>query len=201
MAGTSDQPRRLVVGISASSAPQYGIALLEALAAAPGIESHLILSRSAHRTIELETNLTAADVERLADTVYQPNDFAASVSSGSFITAGMVVAPCSMGTLAAVAHGLTPSLMARAAGVTLKERRPLVLVPRETPLSLIHLRNMVAVTEAGATVLPPVPGFYSAPQSIDDLIAHTVGKVLDQFDIEHDLFRRWTTPDEEASNE
>jgi len=196
LAGTSDQPQRLVVGISASSAPQYGIALLQALAEVSGVESHLILSRSAHRTIELETELTAAEVERLADKVYQPDDFAASVSSGSFITAGMVVAPCSMGTLAAVAHGLTPSLLARAAGVTLKERRPLVLVPRETPLSLIHLRNMVAVTEAGATVLPPVPGFYSAPESIDDLIAHTVGKILDQFHIDHDLYRRWTTPEE-----
>jgi polyprenyl P-hydroxybenzoate/phenylacrylic acid decarboxylase-like protein len=198
LAATNAEPQRLIIGISASSAPQYGIALLEALAAAPGVESHLILSRSAHRTIELETNLSASDVEQLADVVYRSDDFAASVSSGSFITAGMVVAPCSMGTLAAIAHGLTPSLLARAAGVTLKERRPLVLVPRETPLSLIHLRNMVAVTEAGATVLPPVPGFYTAPQSIDDLIAHTVGKVLDQFDIGHDLFRRWTTPDEET---
>jgi len=201
LAGTSDQPRRLVVGISASSAPQYGIALLEALAANSDVESHLILSRSAHRTIELETDLTATDVEELADIVHDPVDFAASVSSGSFLTAGMVVAPCSMGTLAAIAHGLTPSLIARAAGVTLKERRRLVLVPRETPLSLIHLRNMVTVTEAGATVLPPVPGFYSAPQSINDLISHTVGKVLDQFGIDHDLFRRWTTPGEEQTDE
>lgn len=201
MAGTTDQPQRLVVGISASSAPQYGIALLEALTAVGDVESHLILSNSAHRTVELETDLTVRDVERLADVVHAPNDFAASVSSGSFITAGMVVAPCSMGTLAAIAHGLTPSLIARAAGVTLKERRRLVLVPRETPLSLIHLRNMVTVTEAGATVLPPVPGFYAAPKSIDDLIAHTVGKILDQFDIDHDLFQRWTTPGEEPSDE
>jgi polyprenyl P-hydroxybenzoate/phenylacrylic acid decarboxylase-like protein len=199
LVGTTGRLERLVVGISASSAPQYGIALLEALAANSDVESHLILSRSAHRTIGLETNLTIADVVALADVVHDPNDFAASVSSGSFLTAGMVVAPCSMGTLAAIAHGLTPSLIARAAGVTLKERRRLVLVPRETPLSLIHLRNMVAVTEAGATVLPPVPGFYSAPQSVSDLISHTVGKVLDQFDIDHDLFRRWTTPGEEKT--
>lgn len=201
MAGTTDQSRRIVVGISASSAPQYGIALLEALAEVPDVEPHLILSASAHRTIELETDMTAMDVEALAHVVHDPNDFAAAVSSGSFVTHGMVVAPCSMGTLAAIAHGLTPSLLARAAAVALKERRRLVLVPRETPLSLIHLRNMVAVTEAGAIVLPPVPGFYAAPQSIDDLIAHTVGKVLDQFEIEHGLFRRWATPGEEPINE
>ena len=201
MAGTTDRSRRIVVGISASSAPQYGIALLEALAAVPDVESHLILSASAHRTIELETDMTATDVEALADVVHAPNDFAAAVSSGSFVTHGMVVAPCSMGTLAAIAHGLTPSLLARAAAVALKERRRLVLVPRETPLSLIHLRNMVAVTEAGAIVLPPVPGFYAEPQSIDDLIAHTVGKVLDQFGIEHGLFRRWATPGEGPLNE
>ena len=195
---TPDQlPQRLVVGISGSSAPQYGIALLEVLRELPGIESHLILSRSAHRTIELETNLVAAEVEALADVVHAPDDFAASVSSGSFITAGMVIAPCSMGTLGAIAQGLTPSLLARAAGVMLKERRRLVLVPRETPLSLIHLRNMVAVAEAGATVLPPVPAFYTAPRSVDDLVAHTVGKILDQFGISHDLFPRWTTPRDE----
>jgi polyprenyl P-hydroxybenzoate/phenylacrylic acid decarboxylase-like protein len=184
--------QRLIVGITGSSGPQYGIALLEALAAIPAVESHLILSASAHRTIELETDVTAADVESLADVVHAPGDFAASVSSGSFVTAGMVVAPCSMGTLAAIAHGMTPSLVARAAGVTLKERRRLVLVPRETPLSLIHLRNLVAVAEAGATVLPPMPAFYAMPESIDDVVAHTVGKILDQFGIGHDLFRRWT---------
>jgi polyprenyl P-hydroxybenzoate/phenylacrylic acid decarboxylase-like protein len=184
--------QRLIVGITGSSGPQYGIALLEALAAIPAVESHLILSASAHRTIELETDVTAADVESLADVVHAPGDFAASVSSGSFVTAGMVVAPCSMGTLAAIAHGMTPSLVARAAGVALKERRRLVLVPRETPLSLIHLRNLVAVAEAGATVLPPMPAFYAMPESIDDVVAYTVGKILDQFGIDHDLFRRWT---------
>ncbi len=201
MDAMNDQLQRLVVGISGSSAPQYGIALLEALADAGDVESHLILSPAAHHIIELETKMTRADVELLADVVHDPNDFAASVSSGSFVTQGMVVAPCSMGTLAAIAHGLTPSLLARAAGVTLKERRRLVLVPRETPLSLIHLRNMVTVTEAGATVLPPVPGFYAAPDSIDDLIAHTVGKILDQFGIDHRLYRRWATPTDEPINE
>ena len=188
-------PRRLVVGISGSSAPQYGIALVRALRGVTGIETHLVLSSGAHRTIELETDLKVGDVETLADVVHQPDDLAASISSGSFLTMGMVVAPCSMRTLAAIAHGLGDNLLTRAADVTLKERRPLVVVPRETPLSLIHLRNMVAVTEAGATVLPPVPGFYHRPASIDDLLDHTTGKVLDQFGIEHQLFRRWTSPD------
>ena len=153
-----------------------------------------MLSRASHRTIELETDLKLADVEALADVVHDPDDLAASISSGSFLTMGMVVAPCSMRTLASIAHGLEDNLLTRAAGVTLKERRPLVLVTRETPLSLIHLRNMVAVTEAGATVLPPTPGFYHRPASIDDLIAQTTGKVLDQLGIEHQLFRRWTSP-------
>jgi polyprenyl P-hydroxybenzoate/phenylacrylic acid decarboxylase-like protein len=190
-------PRRLVVGISGSSAPHYGIALLRALRELPGIETHLVVSAGAHRTIELETDLKVVDVEELADVVHDPGDLAASISSGSFLTMGMVVVPCSMHTLAAIAHGLSDNLLARAADVTLKERRLLVLVPRETPLSLIHLRNMVAVTEAGATILPPVPGFYQRPTSIDDLLKHTTGKVLDQFGIEHELFRRWSSPTED----
>ena len=152
------------------------------------------MSTASHRTIELETDLGVADVESLADVVHDPDDLAASISSGSFLTMGMVVAPCSMRTLASIAHGLEDNLLTRAAGVTLKERRPLVLVARETPLSLIHLRNMVAVTEAGATVLPPIPGFYHRPASIEDLIDQTTGKVLDQLGIEHQLFRRWSTP-------
>ncbi len=187
-------PRRLVVGISGSSAPHYGIALLRALRDLADVETHLVISSGAHRTIELETDLKVVDVESLADVVHDPGDLAASISSGSFLTMGMVVVPCSMHTLAAIAHGISDNLLARAADVTLKERRLLVLVPRETPLSLIHLRNMVAVTEAGATILPPVPGFYQRPESIDDLLKHTTGKVLDQFGIEHELFRRWTTP-------
>ena len=186
--------RRLVIGIGGSSAPHYGIALLSALRDLSGVETHLVVSSAAHRTIELETDLKVGDVEALADVVYQPGDLAAAISSGSFITMGMVVAPCSMGALAAIAHGLSGDLLARAADVTLKERRTLVLVPRETPLNLIHVRNMVAVTEAGATVLPPVPGFYHRPTSIDDLVNQTTGKVLDQFGIEHQLFRRWTSP-------
>jgi len=190
-------PRRLVVGISGSSAPHYGIALLRALRDLADVETHLVVSSGAHRTIELETDLKVVDVESLADVVHDPGDLAASISSGSFLTMGMVVVPCSMHTLAAIAHGISDNLLARAADVTLKERRLLVLVPRETPLSLIHLRNMVAVTEAGATILPPVPGFYQRPESIDDLLKHTTGKVLDQFGIEHELFRRWSSPPEE----
>ena len=182
---------RLVVGISGSSAPHFGIALLRALRALGSVETHLVLSRGAHRTIELETDLDPAEVCRLADVAYDPADLAAPISSGSFLTLGMVIVPCSMKTLAAVAHGYSEDLLARAADVTLKERRRLVLVPRETPLSLVHLRNMVAVTEAGATVLPPVPAFYHRPTSIDDLLAHTVGKILDQFGIEHHAFERW----------
>jgi polyprenyl P-hydroxybenzoate/phenylacrylic acid decarboxylase-like protein len=183
--------RRLVVGIAGSSAPQYGIALLRTLHSLASIETHLVLSTGAVRTIQLEAGLDPAEVCALADVVHDPQDLAAPISSGSFLTIGMVVAPCSMKTLAAIAHGYSDSLLSRAADVTLKERRRLVLVTRETPLSLVHLRNMVAVTEAGATVLPPMPAFYHHPQSIDDLVAQTVGKVLDQFGIEHRTFRRW----------
>jgi polyprenyl P-hydroxybenzoate/phenylacrylic acid decarboxylase-like protein len=197
MTGTA-VPRRLVIGISGSSAPHYGIALLRALLPDETIETHLAVSPGARRTIELETDLTADDVLGLADVVYDDTDMAASISSGSFQTMGMAVAPCSMRTLAAVALGLTDTLVSRAADVTLKERRQLVLVTRETPLSLIHLRNMVAVTEAGATVLPPTPGFYHRPSTIEDLVNQTVGKVLDQFGIHHQLFRRWETPHRQA---
>jgi polyprenyl P-hydroxybenzoate/phenylacrylic acid decarboxylase-like protein len=185
---------RLVVALTGASAPQLGISLLETLMAVPTVETHLIISDSAHRTIELESGLTVADVESLADVVHDSTDYAASVSSGSFITSGMVIIPCTMSTLGAIANGVSTSLVSRAADVTLKERRPLVLVARETPLNLIHLRNMVAVTEAGATVLPPVPAFYHGPATIEDLLVQTVGKVLDQFAIPHDVFDRWSTP-------
>jgi len=185
------QPSRLVVGISGSSAPHYGIALLRMLRGFEIVETHLVLSRGARRTIELEAEMDPEDVIALADVYHDPDDLAAPISSGSFQTIGMVVAPCSMKTLAAISHGYTEDLLARAADVTLKERRRLVLVTRETPLNLIHLRNMVAVTEAGATVLPPVPAFYHHPKSIEDLVHHTVGKVLDQFGIEHRAFQRW----------
>jgi polyprenyl P-hydroxybenzoate/phenylacrylic acid decarboxylase-like protein len=183
---------RLVVGITGASAPHYGIALLRAVRHLGSVETHLVLSEGARTTVRLEAGLDPADVEALADVVHAPDDLAASISSGSFPTMGMVVAPCSMKALAGIAHGLADDLLGRAADVALKERRRLVLVPRETPLSLVHLRNMVAVTEAGAVVLPPVPAFYHRPETIDDLLAHTAGKVLDQFGIAHELFRRWS---------
>ncbi len=192
--GSEGEARRLVVALTGSSAPQLGIRLLRALETDPTVETHLIVSAAAHRTIELETDLTPANVKALADVVHDEADYAASVSSGSFLTLGMVVIPCSMSTLGSIAGGISTSLVTRAADVALKERRPLVLVTRETPLSLVHLRNMVAVTEAGATVLPPTPAFYHRPETIADLIDQTVGKVLDQFAIPHKLFERWTSP-------
>ena len=185
-------PRRLVVGISGSSAPHLGVILLELLREDPSVETHLIMSRGAALSIRLELQQDPAEVSALADVVHEPDDLAASISSGSFLTMGMVVMPCSMRTLASIATGNTSELLSRAADVCLKERRKLVLVTRETPLNLIHLRNMETVTLAGATVLPPVPAFYHQPSSIEDLLRHTAGKVLDQFGIEHQAFRRWS---------
>jgi polyprenyl P-hydroxybenzoate/phenylacrylic acid decarboxylase-like protein len=185
-------PKRLVVGVTGSSAPQLGLALLQLLCETAGVETHLVVSGGAERTIELELGMARTDFESLADVAYDPRDMAAAISSGSFLTDGMVVMPCSMKTLAAIATGLSVDLIARAADVTLKERRRLVLVPRETPLNLIHIRNLETVTLAGATVLPPVPAFYHKPQTIADLLRHTAGKVLDQFGIEHNAFQRWS---------
>lgn len=185
------QRRRLVVGMSGSSAPQLGYEFLKATRDIGAVETHFVLSQGARRSIELELEMDAAEVEELADVVYDARDLGAAISSGSFLTVGMTIIPCSMRTLAAVASGNSDNLVARAADVTLKERRPLVLVTRETPLNLIHLRNMETVTLAGATVLPPVPGFYHKPKSIEDLLLQTCGKVLDQFAIPHELFKRW----------
>jgi 4-hydroxy-3-polyprenylbenzoate decarboxylase len=185
--------RRLVIGISGSSAPIYGIRLLEVLAKKNDIETHLILTESAGTTIRLETkDWTRDKVERLANHVHDPRNLAASISSGSFKTHGMIVVPCSMKTLGNIVHSTGSDLLGRAADVTLKERRPLILVPRETPLHLGHLRNMVAVTEMGGIILPPTPGFYHHPQTIEDLIDHTVGKILDLLQIDHKLFKRWS---------
>ncbi len=189
---TASMTRRIIVGISGSSAPIYGIRLLQVLSKIPSIETHLVLSRSAETTVRLETpKWTPARIRRLAAHAHAPSDLAAPISSGSFLTHGMVVAPCSMKTLATIAHSTGEDLLARAADVTLKERRPLVLLPRETPLHLGHLRNMVAVTEMGGVILPPIPAFYHAPRTVDDLIDHSIGKVLDVLGIAHDLFRRW----------
>jgi polyprenyl P-hydroxybenzoate/phenylacrylic acid decarboxylase-like protein len=188
---------RLVIGMTGSSAPHYGIGLLRTLRRLGTVETHLVISDAARRTIELEAGMAPAEVVSLADVAHAADDLAAPISSGSFLTMGMVVVPCSMNTLAAVAHGYSRDLLTRACDVALKERRRLVLVARETPLSLVHLRNMVAVSEAGATVLPPMPAFYHHPQTIDDLINQTVGKILDQFGIDHDVFHRWDGPVDE----
>ncbi|WP_460720571.1 UbiX family flavin prenyltransferase [Nocardia heshunensis] len=185
---------RLIVGVTGASAPQLAVHLLTALRRCGAVETHLVLSRAAHRTLELETGMRADELGALADFCHQRGDIAASIASGSFLTMGMVVVPCSMKTLAAIAHGYSDDLLSRAADVCLKERRRLVLVTRETPLSLVHLRNMTAVTEAGATVLPPVPAFYQRPDSLEDLLAHLSGKILDQFGIAHELFPRWQGP-------
>ena len=185
---------RLIIGISGSSAPIYGIRVLEVLHDL-GVETHLILTEGARRTIALETNHTVDQIVALASATHDARNLAASPSSGSFRTDGMIVAPCSMKTLSAIAHSYSADLLVRAADVTLKERRKLVLVPREPPLHLGHLRNMLAVTEMGAVVLPPTPAFYHQPRTIDDLINQTVGKILDQFSLEHQLFRRWSTPE------
>ena len=184
--------RRLVVGISGSSAPHFGVRLLTVLRRLDVVETHLVLSHGARLSIKHEMDIEPDEVVALADVVHDPQDLAASVSSGSFRTIGMVVMPCSMRTLAAVAAGDTGDLLTRACDVSLKERRRLVLVTRETPLNLIHIRNMETATLAGAIVLPPVPAFYHRPKTIEDLIDQTVGKVLDQFDIEHNLFQRWS---------
>ena len=181
----------LVVGLSGSSGAQYGIRLLRVLHELGSRELHLVISRGAEKTLRLEAGTEPSELYPLVDQVHEPDEMAASISSGSFLTDGMVVCPCSMRTLAAIATGNADSLLLRAADVSLKERRRLVLVTRETPLNLIHLRNMVTVTEAGAVVLPPVPAFYHQPKTIEDLVDQTVGKVLDQLGIEHQTFQRW----------
>ena len=182
---------RIVVGVTGSSAPQLGLTVLQALREVPDLEVHLVVSAGAVRSIEAEMGVSPVVFEELADVVHAPQDMAAPISSGSFRTRGMVVVPCSMRSLAAIATGNTTDLVGRAADVCLKERRRLVLVTRETPLNLVHIRNMETVTLAGGTVLPPVPAFYHRPQTIEDLLRQTAGKVLDQFDLPHQLFRRW----------
>ena len=184
--------KRLIVAITGASGAIYGIRLLQVLRTLPGWETHLVMSASGALTASQEVDLKRSEIEALADEVHSVKDIGAAVSSGSFRTAGMVVAPCSMKTLAGIAHGLADNLDRRAADVVLKERRRLVLLARETPLNLAHLRNMVAVTEMGAIVFPPVPAFYVRPASLDDMVNHTIGRVLDLFDVEHtDLVTRW----------
>ncbi len=185
-------PQRLIVAITGASGAIYGIRLLQQLRELPDWETHLVLSNAGVLTASEELGLKRVDIEGLADVVHSVKDIGASVSSGSFRTAGMVIAPCSMKTLAEIAHGLADNLVSRAADVVLKERRRLVLLARETPLNLAHLRNMTAVTEMGGIVFPPVPAFYNRPRTLDDVVNHTVGRVLDLFDIDqHELVQRW----------
>lgn len=188
--------KRLVIGISGASGVIYGIRMLEVLRGVSDVETHLIMTSGARRTIMLETDYDPQAVSALADVTYRNNDLAAAVSSGSFQTAGMVVIPCAMKTLAGIAYSLADNLLVRAADVMLKERRRLVLVVRETPLHLGHLRLMTQVTEMNGIIMPPMPAFYHRPQSLDDVVNQTVNRVLDQFGIvlPEDLFDRWTGP-------
>lgn len=191
--------RRIIVGISGASGIAYGIRMLEALRDV-SLETHLVMTRSARLAMAYETSLKPADVQALAAVNHRNDDMAASISSGSFRTLGMVVAPCSIRTLSEISTGVTSSLLTRAADVVLKERRRLILMVRETPLHLGHLRSMTQVTEMGAIVMPPVPALYNRPQSVDDIVKHSVGRVLDLFGIDNDLVRRWgeqgSAPDE-----
>jgi 2,5-furandicarboxylate decarboxylase 2 len=191
MARGAQAPKKLIVGITGATGAAYGIAILKTLKALPGWESHLVLTEAGALNVWHELKLKRKEVERLAMAAYHPKDIGAAIASGSFLTEGMVIAPCSMKTLSAVAHAHADDLVSRAADVVLKERRRLVLLPRETPLNLAHLRNMVAVTEMGAIVYPPVPAFYARPKSIDDMVAHTAARVLDLFGIHSDRLARW----------
>ncbi len=188
--------KKLIVGMSGASGIIYGIRLLEVLRSVENIETHVVMSNAAKRTVLLETDYTVDQVESLADNIYSFNDIAASIASGSYKTMGMVVAPCAMKTLSGIANSYSDNLLLRAADVVLKDRRKLVLVARETPLHLGHIRLMAQVTEIGAIMMPPIPAFYHRPQTLDDIINQTVNRILDLFDIEldHDLFERWQGP-------
>lgn len=183
--------RRIIVGISGASGAIYGIRMLEVLQGADDIEVHLIMSSSAGQTVADETDWKLADVKALADVVHNNKDIGASLSSGSFRTAGMIVAPCSVKTLSGIVNSYDDNLLTRAADVCLKEKRRVVLLVRETPLHLGHLELMARAASYGAVVMPPVPAYYHRPKTLDDVINQTVGKVLDLFDVPHRLFRRW----------
>ncbi len=189
-AGVEPTPRRMVVGISGASGTIYGIRLLQILRSI-GVETHVVMSPSAKVTLAHETDKRVSDVQELADFWYANTDIGARISSGSFPCSGMIVAPCSIKTMSEVSTGCTTSLLSRSADVALKERRRLVLMLRETPLHLGHIRTMAAVTEAGAIIYPPVPAFYARPQTLDDMIDHTLGRVLDLFGIDSKTVTRW----------
>ncbi|PWA12540.1 phenolic acid decarboxylase subunit B [Pueribacillus theae] len=181
---------KIVVGISGATGSIYGIRLLEALKEC-GVETHLIISSWAEKTIKIETSYTVDSVKSLATHVYSSNNQAAIISSGSFRTDGMIIAPCSMKSLASISYGLADNLLSRAADVIIKEKRKLVLVPREAPLSEIHLENMLRLARMGCTILPPMPAFYNNPKTIRDIVDHTIARVMDQFSIENNLTNRW----------
>jgi 4-hydroxy-3-polyprenylbenzoate decarboxylase len=188
------QRKRLIVGISGASAPILGVRTLELMQSVPEVEVHLVLTKGAERTISLEIGRTLSEVQALADVVYAPDDYAASISSGSFLTEGMIVIPCSMNTLACIASCITKDLLTRAAAVVLKEGRKLVLVPRESPLHIGHLRKMVEAAELGARIAPPIPSFYHHPESVEELIDHIVGRALEVFGFELPGMKRWLSP-------
>jgi 4-hydroxy-3-polyprenylbenzoate decarboxylase len=183
---------RLVIGMTGSTGVLYGVRALQVLKDCK-VETHLVITEWAKKCLAMETNHTIDDVKKLATSYSDDSNLAASISSGTYKTDGMIVIPCSMKTLSSIANGYDETLVARSAGVTLKESRKLVLVPRETPLTAINLENMLKLARLGVVILPPVPGFYTKPKSIEEIIDHTVGKCLDQFNIEHDLYKRWGT--------
>ena len=187
----AERPRRIIVAITGATGATYGVQLLKRLHAMPGVESHLVISDAATLTLHQELGLQRRDAESLADVVHRNRDIGASIASGSFQTDGMVIAPCSMKTLAAVAHGLSDNLVTRAADVMLKERRRLVLMVRETPFNLAHLRNMTAVTEMGGIVFPPLPSFYQRPATIEEMVEHTVDRAVDLLGLENAHAPRW----------
>ena len=184
-------PRRIIVGISGASGAVYGARLLQVMQPMPGIETHLVVSGAGWRNLEHELDMDRAAVEALAHQVYDVDNVGAAIASGSFACSGMVIAPCSMRTLASVAHGMADNLLTRAADVALKERRRLVLLVREAPFNLAHLRNMVAVTEMGGIVCPPMPAFYQRPTSVGEIVDHSVARVLDLLGLEHALAPQW----------
>ena len=183
--------KQIIIGMSGASGSIYGIRLLQVLKTVDDVETHLVMSPYAKQIIEIETSYSVQYVEQLADVVHGIRDQASSISSGSFRTDGMIIAPCSMKTLAEIASGVTNNLISRAADVTLKERRRLVCLTRETPLHTGHIKNMLALSEMGGIVAPPVPAFYAQPETIDDIVEHTAGRILDLFDIEVGLVKRW----------
>lgn len=184
--------RRLIVGLSGATGSIYGIRILEVLKRIEDVETHLVMSKAAKMTLQVETPHSVKDVEEMADVVHDINNVGASISSGSFRTAGMVIAPCSMKSMGGIALSVGGDLLVRAADVILKERKKLVLVARETPLHLGHLESMVQLTRMGAMIFPPVPAFYHRPRTLDDIINQTVTRILDQFDIETEMFERWS---------